>query len=301
VDANKIALRVAFVSSRKVYDSVRGVAHYVNGTAELIKQGDLETANKRLSAAIRMLADARSDLYVSQPRLAFQSSLGEAISVVEREVGAVESLHAEAKHPRDEKTLDKIRAKLKAVLGDLQYCESTLSKIVTASSGNPLLRQVLALARKGLSADEIARKLEREDAEVVGDAIAEAQRAGKIKKACLHARELRWVRSVLAAGPKGTVSFNGFSFALRWQSGWPMGYSIGGGARLDDELAIKTSEMKKDATDFPEYAVSPMGYVCAGSAGLVGEIHIGLRNRRVEPEEIDRFLQAMKSKGYRIK
>ena len=51
---------------------------------------------------------------------------------------------------------------------------------------NPLLNKVLELARKGKNADQIAKQLYnngRESAEVVGDAIVEAQKMGKLRKA----------------------------------------------------------------------------------------------------------------------
>ena len=62
-------------------------------------------------------------------RMAFKNSLGDALSIVEKEIGEVERLLASARLPREEKTLDGIRAKLKSIARDLAYSTSTLDKM----------------------------------------------------------------------------------------------------------------------------------------------------------------------------
>jgi hypothetical protein len=75
-------------------------------------------------------------------RLAFQSTLGNAIDVVSQELNDIEGLLATTKHPRDLKTLDSVRAKLKAVLRDLAYCHASMNRVVTASAYEGIINRI---------------------------------------------------------------------------------------------------------------------------------------------------------------
>jgi len=111
----------------------------------------------------------------------------------------------------------------------------------------------------------------------------------------------RVARGVRGAG-KGTLSFNGRFWTLRWTTGWPD--TDNGGAILDRELMAAAVQLKKDAEasvpTMVKVEVKTDGYEC-GRSGLLGVVLMWLREGGGAwlPGDTP-FHSEMKRRGYRL-
>lgn len=109
---------------------------------------------------------------------------------------------------------------------------------------------------------------------------------------------------IVVSESKGTLSFNGSSWSVRWATAWPANMGFEGGKQLDRELKDKVMYVAADIDSFRSTGkggdfedVKPAGYMAIHS-NLIGEVWF---RARLEDKALGAFLDYMKSRGYRVK